>query len=428
LGLLIAGKGFTMKKALLAAATAAVAVTAGVAGVLASNAGAATNLSVTLVSSGAPASAVYNSAGDPVLSPGTSDTGYAEMALVSPPSALPTTAPTFATSAYAGGSPHWIIELSSGDSLEGYPSQAGLGGNNWQVFPATTGTCSTLTDTPTDDTYAHALSFLTSNGCGADVTAAGIVATSAQSGASDTITDVTYNGESLGSTGDSVAVSNPGTQTSTVGTAITALQITAASTEGNSITSYSVTGLPAGLTLNTTTGVISGTPTTAGTLTTVVTATDSSGVQGSASFTWTVNASASTTPSGTTYTGNIRLVKMNYCLDDQYNSSTSGAVVQIWRCNGLQNQVWQVNSNGTIQHNGLCLDALNSGTTAGTRLDLATCSGGNNQLWSTSGWRIHYNNPNASGLVVDDTAWGKSGTQQELWTNNGGGNQVWGTF
>jgi hypothetical protein len=417
-----------MKKALLAVATAAVAVTAGVAGVLASNAGAATNLSVTLVSSGTGASAVYNSGGDAVLSPGTTPGGYAEMAVVSP-SALPTTPPTLATSAYTGGSPHWIIDLSGGDSLEGYPSQAGLGNNNWQVFPAATGTCSTLTDTPTDDTYAHVLTFLTSNGCGGTVTAAGIVATgNEQPGASDTITDVTYNGESLGSTGDAVAVTNPGTQTSTVGTAITALQITAASTEGNSIKSYSVTGLPAGLTLNTTTGVISGTPTTAGTLTTVVTATDSVGVQGTASFTWTVNAATSTTPSGTTYTGNIRLVKMGYCLDDQFNSSSSGAIVQIWRCNGLQNQVWQINSDGTIQHNGLCLNAENGGTTAGTRLNLATCTGGDNQLWSTSSWRIHYDNPNASGLVVDDTAWGGSGTQQELWTNNGGGNQVWGTF
>jgi hypothetical protein len=413
-----------MKKALLAAATAAIAVTAGVAGVLASSAGAATTLSVTLVFSGAGADAVYNSAGDPVLSPGTTEAGYAEMAVVSPPTAAPASAPTFATSAYAGGSPHWIIQFSGGDSLEGLPSQ---GGSIWEVVPASTGTCSTAAPT-VDNSYVSALAFLQDEGCGSDVTAAGIVANSAQSGASDTITDVSYNGELLGSTGDAVAVTNPGTQTSTVGTAITALQITAASTEGKAITAYSVTGLPAGLTLNTTTGVISGTPTTAGTLTTVVTATDSAGVQGSASFTWTVNAAASTTPSGTTYTGNIRLVKMNYCLDDQFNSSSSGAIVQIWRCNGLQNQVWQVNSNGTIEHNGLCLDALNSGTTDGTKLDLATCTGGDNQLWSTSSWRIHYENPNSSNMVVDDKAFGGSGTQQELWVNNGGRNQVWGTF
>jgi hypothetical protein len=398
-----------------------------VAGVLASNAGAATNLSVTLVSSGTGASAVYNSAGNPVLSPGTAEAGYAEMAVVSPPTAAPASAPTFASSAYAGGSPHWIITFSGGDSLEGLPSQAG---NIWEVVPTSAGACDVAAPAA-DSSYISALAFIENvNGtnCAGTVTAAGIVANSAQSGASDTITDVTYNGEALGSTGDAVAVTNPGTQTSTVGTAITALQITAASTEGHSITAYSVTGLPAGLTLNTTTGVITGTPTTAGTLTTVVTATDSSGVQGTASFTWTVNAAASTTPSGTTYTGNLRLVKMGYCLDDRFNSSTSGAVVQIWRCNGLQNQVWQVNSNGTIEHNGLCLDALNSGTSNGTRLDLATCSGGNNQLWSTSGWRIHYDNPNSSGKVVDDTAWGGSGTQQELWNNNGGGNQVWGTF
>jgi len=422
-----------MKKALLAAATAAVAVTAGVAGVLASNAGAATNLSVTLVAAGTGWSAVYNSAGDPVLTVGTASTTgaatYAEMAVNGPSTTPPSSAPTFATSNYGGGSPHWLIQFADGDSLEGFPSQAGLGTSNWTVVPASTGTCSTLTHTPADDTYTNVLAFIVNSGCAGNVTAAEIIATTGQaSGTSDTITNVSYNGETLGANTDVVTVANPGTQTSTAGTAITTLQLSAVSSLGDSITSYSATGLPAGLTLNTTTGAITGTPTTAGTLSVTVTATDSGGVQGSAAFSWTVNAASSTTPSGTTYTGNLRLVKMGYCLDDRFNSSTSGAVVQIWRCNGLQNQVWQVNSNGTIEHNGLCLDALNSGTSNGTRLDLATCSGGDNQLWSTSGWRIHYDNPNSSGKVVDDTAWGKSGTQQELWTNNGGGNQVWGTF
>src|SRR5271154_6669955 len=123
-----------MKKALLAAATAAVAVTAGVAGVLASNAGAATNLSVTLVSSGTGASAVYNSAGDPVLTVGTpSSTTYAEIAVNSPSTTPPSTAPTFATNNYGGGSPHWLIQFANGDSLEGLPSQ---GASAWQVVPA----------------------------------------------------------------------------------------------------------------------------------------------------------------------------------------------------------------------------------------------------------------------------------------------------
>ncbi|NKQ27115.1 M4 family metallopeptidase, partial [Streptomyces galbus] len=83
-----------------------------------------------------------------------------------------------------------------------------------------------------------------------------------------------------------VTVTNPGNQSSTVGTAVS-LKITASSTNGGSLT-YAASGLPAGLSINSSTGVVSGTPTTAGTYSTTVTVTDSTGASGTASFTWTV--------------------------------------------------------------------------------------------------------------------------------------------
>ncbi|MEY9872014.1 hypothetical protein ABH931_001488 [Streptacidiphilus sp. MAP12-33] len=88
--------------------------------------------------------------------------------------------------------------------------------------------------------------------------------------------------------GNTVTVTNPGNQTGTVGTAAS-LQISATDSGGASLT-YSATGLPAGLIISSS-GLISGTPTTAGTSTVTVTATDSTGASGSASFTWTVNPS-----------------------------------------------------------------------------------------------------------------------------------------
>jgi hypothetical protein len=94
---------------------------------------------------------------------------------------------------------------------------------------------------------------------------------------------------SSGSTG-AVTVANPGSQSGTVGTAAS-LQVSATDTAGGTL-SYSASALPAGLSINSSSGLISGTPTTAGTSSVTVTATDSTGPSGSASFTWTVSSSS----------------------------------------------------------------------------------------------------------------------------------------
>ncbi|KIE24948.1 peptidase M4 [Streptomyces sp. MUSC 125] len=86
-----------------------------------------------------------------------------------------------------------------------------------------------------------------------------------------------------------VTVTNPGSQSSTVGTAV-ALQIQASSSNSGALT-YSASGLPSGLSISSSSGLISGTPTTAGTYTTTVTVSDSTGATGTATFTWTVSSS-----------------------------------------------------------------------------------------------------------------------------------------
>jgi hypothetical protein len=94
--------------------------------------------------------------------------------------------------------------------------------------------------------------------------------------------------------GNTVTVTNPGNQTGTVGTAVS-LQITATDSASGQTLTYSATGLPAGLSINSSTGLISGTPTTAGSNSVTVTAKDTTGATGSASFTWTINSATGNT-------------------------------------------------------------------------------------------------------------------------------------
>jgi Zn-dependent metalloprotease len=87
-----------------------------------------------------------------------------------------------------------------------------------------------------------------------------------------------------------ITVGNPGNKTGTVGTAITPFTVTASG--GTSPYSFSATGLPAGVTINSTSGQVSGTPTAGGTFTPTVNVTDSSSPakSGSTQFTFTVTS------------------------------------------------------------------------------------------------------------------------------------------
>jgi serine protease len=96
--------------------------------------------------------------------------------------------------------------------------------------------------------------------------------------------------------GNTVTVTSPGNQTGTVGTAVS-LQVHATDSASGQTLTYSATGLPAGLSINSSSGLISGTPTTAGTSSVTVTATDTTNASGSASFTWTISSSGGCTAS-----------------------------------------------------------------------------------------------------------------------------------
>ncbi len=93
-------------------------------------------------------------------------------------------------------------------------------------------------------------------------------------------------------------VTNPGNQTNTVGENVN-LTIDATDDNGDPL-NYSATGLPDGLTINSNSGAITGTVSTAGSFTVTVVVNDGNGGSDNASFSWVVHPSSQ--PVCTTYT------------------------------------------------------------------------------------------------------------------------------
>jgi hypothetical protein len=179
---------------------------------------------------------------------------------------------------------------------------------------------------------------------------------------------------------ETVTVANPGTQTTTANTAAS-LQITASDSKNNALT-YSATGLPAGLSISSS-GLISGTPTTAGSSTVTVTA-SSGTASGSATFTWTV------APAAANLTGTHTLTASGQALDDPNHSTSAGTQLITWTPNGGSNQKWvftqQADGSYQIvnQQSQLCMDDNGGFTTAGTSVIQWTCTGNDNQHWTAA--------------------------------------------
>jgi hypothetical protein len=224
------------------------------------------------------------------------------------------------------------------------------------------------------------------------------------------------------SSGNTVTVTNPGNQTGTVGTPITAVQIHATDSASGQTLTYGATSLPPGLSISSS-GLITGTPTSGGTYTPIVVATDSSGASGSTSFTWTISGGST---GGST--GALHAVGAGKCLDDPNSSTTGGTQQQIYTCSGAANQTWTKTSTGglsvTINGTTMCLDANGQGTTNGTKVIIWSCNGQSNQQWNfNSNGTI---TGAQSGLCLDVTgASTANGALVELWACNGGSNQQW---
>ncbi|MEY9911225.1 hypothetical protein ABIA35_007477 [Catenulispora sp. MAP12-49] len=144
--------------------------------------------------------------------------------------------------------------------------------------------------------------------------------------------------------GDMITVTNPGNQTGVVNTAVS-LQMGATDSVSGQTLTYSATGLPAGLSISSS-GLITGTPTTAATSSVTVTAKDTTGATGSTTFGWTVNAGGGGTGAPpAAFWGNVSSIPaathvMEFMIQNQTNGQYPDSQVY-WSFNGQTESIAQ---------------------------------------------------------------------------------------
>ena len=215
---------------------------------------------------------------------------------------------------------------------------------------------------------------------------------------------------------NTVTVADPGGMSSIVGTSAP-LTVTGKDSASGQTLTYSASGLPAGLSINASTGAITGSASAAGTSTVTVTATDGTGASGSTSFVWTTSAATTTGPI-------TAGVGTNLCVDVQAANNADGTPVQIYTCNGTGAQQWTVNGNGTLQALGKCMDVTSAGTANQTKVQLYDCNGTGSQVWQaqSNGSLV---NPQSGRCLDDPSATTTIGTQLQIYDCNGSNAQVW---
>ena len=115
------------------------------------------------------------------------------------------------------------------------------------------------------------------------------------------------------------------------------------------------------------------------------------------------------------------------CLSEGAGVNGSHVTQQV--CDGLADQSWTFETNGTIHSSsGRCMDVTAYGTRNGSKIQTYNCLGGSNQAWRPrAGFGGAYEIRGlGSGRALDDTGYSTSaGTQAQIWSFNDTDNQLW---
>jgi hypothetical protein len=255
-----------------------------------------------------------------------------------------------------------------------------------------------------------------------------------------------------------IAISSPFSTLWTVDMPVVGDKIGVVNSGGSGLTfSFSASGLPAGLSLNSSTGFLSGTPTTSGRGIATVTVTDGTGSVGIHDLDWIVNIglsmSAQQTAAGQTVALPIDAIdnpsqQLTYTalslppglsiIGSQITGWPTGpgtytASVEVTDPDGVADVVpftWTVTAaadsgpNGPVRLNlgGKCLDDAGNSSANGNKVQMWTCNGGVAQNWTYAEdgtLRIH-------GKCLDVIGNGtSSGTGVQIWSCTGASNQQW---